>query len=111
VKLGYELPSAAASVHVNVYDGSGTLIKTLEVDPAKGEHSFTWDGKNDEGVNVPAGTYTFSVDARGEDGQSISATQYISGTVEGVRFRPEGTVFVIDGVEVSLSKILEIMKS
>jgi flagellar basal-body rod modification protein FlgD len=111
LSLGYTLPAAADSVTVKIYDESGNLVKTLAVTgKSKGDNTFTWDGTNEEGRSVGPGKYKFSVEAKDTTGGSISATSFVVGKVSGVRFKPEGTVFVIDGMEVKLSDILEIME-
>ncbi len=63
-ELGYNLPSAASTVTVNISDGSGNVVKTIQSAPTgNGDQSFTWDGTNDAGNQVGSGTYTFSVQA------------------------------------------------
>jgi len=110
-KLGYTLPSAAGSVTVKIYDSSGNLVKTLtNTGQSSGDNSFTWDGTDDQGRQVNPGQYKFSVDAKGDDGTSLSVSSFITGRVDGVRFKSDGTAFVVDGVEVKLSDILEIME-
>ena len=110
VKVGYSLPSDAAAVSVKIYDGSGNLVKTLTGATGTGDSTVTWDGTNDSGQTMAAGTYTFKVEATDSTGGSIATTSYIYGKVAGVRFNSDGTVFVIDGAEISLANILEIMQ-
>lgn len=110
-RLGYSLPAAADSVVVKIYDDSGNLVKTISnTGKNKGDNSFTWDGTNEQGQRVSSGKYEFSIEAKDSAGASIAATSFIAGTVTGVKFRADGTVFVIDGMEVKLSEILEIMQ-
>lgn len=111
VQLGYNLLSSADTVVVKVYDGAGTLVKTLTgTGMSKGDNTFTWDGKNEQGQPAAPGRYTFTVEAKDSNGASISASRFIFGVVTGVRFKADGTFFVVGGVEISLSDILEIMK-
>jgi flagellar basal-body rod modification protein FlgD len=110
-ELGYSLPAAADTVTVRIYDASGNLVKTLTPGGLDaGDNTLAWDGTNDQGQHVAAGTYTFTVDAKDSAGGSITPTSFIVGKVGGVRFKSDGTVFVIDGIEVKLSDILEIMQ-
>jgi flagellar basal-body rod modification protein FlgD len=110
VKVGYDLPSDASAVTVKVYDSNGTLVRTMNGDTGKGQSTLTWDGKSDKGANVASGKYSFKVEAVGTDGKTMAADKYVFGTISGVRFKPEGTVFVIDGMEIALGNILEIME-
>lgn len=108
VEIGYELGMNAEKVEVKIYDESGKLIKTINGDTSKGENTLRWDGTNDAGEMVPVGNYKFEVKAEDVQGNPIENIEYIYGTVTGVRFKEEGTVFVIDGIEVALSSIVEI---
>ena len=109
VELGYNLPVAASTVQVSVVDGSGTVVKTiLRSSGDKGDNTFTWDGTNDYGKAVPAGKYTFSVQAKDDNGGQMQSSQFMFGTVNGVRYKSDGTYFVLGDVEVPLSDILEI---
>jgi flagellar basal-body rod modification protein FlgD len=111
VKLGYELASAATTVKVVIKDDQGHIVRTLQgMGGNKGENTFTWDGKNDDGEDLPEGSYTFSVEAKGANNSSIDASTYFFGKVSGVRFTAEGTKFVINGQEVLLSSILEVLE-
>lgn len=111
VKLGYNLPSNAERVVVKVHDASGNVVRTINAAPTnKGDNNLEWDGKDDAGKELGSGKYTFTVDAKGISGELLAASRFIYGTVTGVRFKTDGTVFVIDGVEISLSNILEIMQ-
>ena len=110
--LGYSLDTAANAVDVKIYNGSGALVRTingLSVD--SGDHGFTWDGTNDAGQQLGGGKYTFTVEAKDSSGNAVNATPYIVGTVSSIRFRSDGTYFVVDGTEVPISDVLEIMNN
>ncbi|HTX18046.1 MAG TPA: flagellar hook capping FlgD N-terminal domain-containing protein [Bacteroidota bacterium] len=109
VKLGYTLPTDADTASVTISDAYGNVVRTIKGAPTgSGDDTFSWDGKDDAGNVVAAGKYTFSVQAAGSDGGAITASPFVYGTVSGIRFKSDGTVFVVDGVEVPLSDILEI---
>jgi flagellar basal-body rod modification protein FlgD len=110
VNIGYTLGNNAATVDVKVYDSAGTLVRTIKaVNTEKGDGSVAWDGKNDNGSQAAAGTYSVKVDAVDLAGTAVTATSFMTGTVTGVRFTANGTVFVVDGVEVPLSQIIEVL--
>lgn len=110
VSIGYDLQSGAETAVVRVYNESGQVVKELTGDTSKGQNIVKWDGTNDTGVEVPSGNYHFEVEAKDAAGTNVELTKFIFGNVDAVRFKSDGTVFVIDGVEVSLSSILEIME-
>lgn len=110
VKIGYDLPVNASKVTVKIYDSNGVLVNTLNGGTGSGQNSLTWDGTTGKDEAVASGKYSFKVEAVGEDGKAITAEKFLFGTISGVRFKPEGTVFVIDGMEIALGNILEIME-
>jgi flagellar basal-body rod modification protein FlgD len=59
-----EIPEGAdvTSVKVIVKDDTGAQVRTFDIeDPVAGLNNFTWDGKSNTGVAVPAGEYTFEI--------------------------------------------------
>jgi len=49
------------------------------------------------------------VTAADANGKAITATPYFYGTVTGVKFKSTGTAFVVDGEDVDLANILEVI--
>jgi flagellar basal-body rod modification protein FlgD len=110
VRFGYTLSSAAESVTVKIYDKDGTLVRTMtETGVESGDTQMTWDGTDDSGATLAAGTYSFAVEAEDASGAAVTSSTFLFGTVEGVRFTASGTVFVVDGREIPLANILEIL--
>jgi flagellar basal-body rod modification protein FlgD len=109
MKLGYTLPSAAVSAQVKILDQNGAVVRTINgTGVAAGDADVKWDGLTDSGVQAAAGHYTIQVSALDSAGKAVSATPFFYGVVSGVRFKSTGTVFVVDGEEISLSNILEV---
>ncbi len=110
VKLGFSLPEAAASSTIKIFDEKGNLVRTISGPVAKGDNQIVWNGKNEQGENAANGRYRFEVESKDINGKKINASPYIFGTVTSVRYKAEGAVFLVNGIEVRLSSILEIMQ-
>jgi flagellar basal-body rod modification protein FlgD len=107
--VNFDLAANAESLTVSIYDESGTLIRVIEETGVEaGRQSIEWDGKDASGNGVSGGTYTFKVAAADGDGNSIDVTPLVMGSVEVVKFVNGEAVLVIDGIEVSISEIVEI---
>lgn len=69
----YGLPDAAASVKIEVRNAQGvTVYTTTNGDRSQGSHLFEWDGKNNQGVAQPNGTYQIVINARDNDDKAIT---------------------------------------
>jgi len=108
--LSYSLSGAAAKVTVSVYDAAGALVRKEEMGgQTAGSHTLVWDGKDQDGATVPAGQYTFAVEAVDANGGALSATTLTSGTVTGLLFENNVTYLSINGTDkVKLGDIMEI---
>ena len=72
VRIKYRL-STDAQVTIRLYDSSDMLIKTIAegIQASGGEHSISWDGKNERGEAVPEGAYIYTIEAIGFDGKIV----------------------------------------
>ena len=85
------------------------MIRTLEETGVEaGRRSIEWDGEDSAGNRMAEGTYTFAVTAEDPDGNAIAATPILSGIVIAVKFEDGEAVLSVDGVDVSISDVLEI---
>ena len=110
VTLHYDLAADASKVIINIYDSEGRLVRTLEEGAQeKGEHEVNWDGKDNEGNELPSGDYTFKVMAEDKNGDPVKANTYFMGTVTGVEFDESGQLYLkVGDIFVSLNEIISI---
>jgi flagellar basal-body rod modification protein FlgD len=109
VVFGYGLEEGAASVTVSIYDGSSMLVSQVELGPAGyGDHSFTWDGTDDNGIQAAPGLYTFDVEAKNANNETVSAVPYASGVVSSVTFDGSTALLTVGGKTITQDKIKEI---
>lgn len=111
VTLGDNLPYSANDGSIVIKNEGGGVIRTIKMsgdDLNSGEHTFVWDGKTDSGELAPSGKYTISVTCKDSNGASFSADTYMTGKIEAVRFKSEGTMLVIGGMEIALANISDI---
>lgn len=109
--LGYTLLSQAQSAELTIKDSNGKVVRTMQIDKgelSKGDHNVVWDGKNNEGEKLEAGDYTFAIEYKDLKGNEFTATTFMSGIIQAVRFKSEGTVMVISGTEIALQDVYDI---
>jgi flagellar basal-body rod modification protein FlgD len=55
--VGYALPSSASNVYLQVQDASGNVVRTVSLGAQSiGKHQWSFDGLDDAGRRLPAGT-------------------------------------------------------
>jgi spore germination protein YaaH/flagellar hook assembly protein FlgD len=71
-RLSFRL-SRTASISLRIYDGNGTLVRTVwsNASKAAGSYNWTWNGKNGAGAYVPQGRYTAELRATSGLGTSV----------------------------------------
>jgi len=72
VFVAYKL-SAPAAVTVEIRNIAGRPVRALSAAQpvAQGTQTLAWDGRNEAGARVPAGTYLLHLTARAADGQAV----------------------------------------
>ena len=108
--LIFELSEDASSLSIKIYDEDGELVREIELeDMTAGKHEFQWEPVDEDGNNLPDGTYTFSVTGTNSDGDSIEATTYSSYKVAEVEYKDgDLTLITEDGSELLYSQVASI---
>ena len=88
--FGLELMQPADKVSVTITDGSGKIVKTIDLgEQSAGVHSYSWDGKLDDGTTAPDGAYHFTLSAaQGSTQLVIQPLQFA--LVQGVTLGSDG---------------------
>jgi flagellar basal-body rod modification protein FlgD len=110
ISLGYNLPVAARSVNIKIYNEEGALIKTIENAPTTaGNAKVSWDFTDNDGNTVPNTKYRFEVEAKNNKDEKMAIESFIWGKIDGVKFTGSGSKIIVNGVEYYLSDISEIL--
>lgn len=101
-----QLPGTAADVEIKIVDASGKTVRTIEAGAmTEGVNAVTWDGKDDAGNVVPAGSYKFTV-AASNGGTAVEATALTFAQVAAVKQGTGGvTLELASGQSIALSDV------
>ena len=105
-KWRYALTSDANTLQLTIKDASGKTVRTMTGDKNVGMHEFTWDGKNDAGIDQAAGTYTMTVTAKKTDGTVIDSTVGGIGLIKEIDMSGASPMLTIGNRGVSLTDVL-----
>jgi flagellar basal-body rod modification protein FlgD len=111
-EFGVQIPAAESNVQVNVVNGAGQVVNTLNLgnQPA-GTVPISWAPVDSSGNALPAGTYTLSATGTLASGAAGTATTLTPGTVESVVTGTNGAPSLVlsTGNTVALSSIAAVL--
>ena len=84
------------------YSGSYTL--------KQGGSSFVWDGKGNDGVQWPAGTYTLTATGKDSSGNNVSISTEVQGVVDSVDLSASPPLLSIGGQSYTTDKIKRVVR-
>jgi flagellar basal-body rod modification protein FlgD len=106
----FHLEDTASQVTINIYNESGTLVKTDTISNlSSGDHSYSWNGHDQSGNSCADGVYTFTVSAVNAAGNSVTASPFVEGRITGVRYENGMAVLLIGDLTINLSDVTEIL--
>jgi flagellar basal-body rod modification protein FlgD len=73
-----------------------------------GNNTYTWNGKGNNGITWPDGNYTLSITATGANGQAVSVTTQVQGTVTAVNVNQNPPQVTVGGQSYPISAIQSI---
>ena len=110
--LHYALARDAVRVVVNITDGSGELVRVLDLGgQGAGDQTAPWDGKDGLGQELEPGIYTFEVNAFDAAGQQVQAATKVRGRVSGVNVEGGEPVLDLGGLAVPLSAVIAVSEA
>jgi flagellar basal-body rod modification protein FlgD len=102
-------PSTATGT-VTITSAAGTTAYTGTVSLNAGTQSYTWNGQGTNGQTWPDGTYTLAISATGANGQAVTVSSQVQGTVSGVNTSANPPTLTVNGQTVQISNITSITK-
>ncbi len=108
VKINYSIDGESVNTTVNIFAEDGTLILSKPVGNSEDATEFIWDGKDENNVTQPMGTYTIRVDALDAENAALTTTTVVSGAVNGIETQNGSTFLLVGERAVSLGNIIKV---
>lgn len=107
--LQFNLPSYSEKTTMRVYDGAGLVVAEIDLGSRyAGDHTYEWDGKNADGIQVRDGEYMVEIAAEDSVGAPVPADTSYQGIVNGVSYQNGMIYLEVDGVQYSLGELTAI---
>ncbi len=82
---------------VSILDKDNQVVWSSDAPFSAGEHTMTWDGKDNQGQPVPPGSYTLAVAVQNQAQAALKTTAVVPGLVTGIDTNADGQVLLIIG--------------
>ena len=103
-------PSPATG-KVTITSSNGQVAFTGTTSLNAGTQTYTWNGQGNNGVTWPAGQYTLAITATGANGQPVTVTTQIQGTVSGVNLSQNPPQLTVGGQSYPITAVQSINNS
>jgi flagellar basal-body rod modification protein FlgD len=110
VPVNFSQDRASDKTVVQIMDANGKIVRTLDLGGRDvGISHMTWDGRSDDGLVQPKGTYAVNIKANDADGGTVNVSQETSGTITGVAFdKGYPVLHLSNGVNAPVSDLLRV---
>ena len=95
---------------ITITSSTGQTAFTGTYPLKQGDSSFVWDGKGNDGVQWPAGTYTMSATGKDSSGNSVAISTEVQGIVDSVDLTASPPLLSIGGQTYTTDKIKRVVR-
>jgi flagellar basal-body rod modification protein FlgD len=96
----------AKSATLSILDANGKVVGTRDLGAINGGRD-TFD-VGDAAKGVPAGNYTYSIDAKDADGNAVNITTYMNGRVDGISSGTNGLVLNLGNLQIPYANVVSV---
>jgi len=98
------------SATITITNSAGQTAYTGNFSLKEGNSSFVWDGKGNDGVQWPAGTYTLTATGKDSSGNNVAISTEVQGIVDSVDLTASPPLLSIGGQNYTTDKIKRVVR-
>lgn len=107
-RMAVTLGAQATSAGIVFRDKTGAVVATQDLPTNMGTNAISWNGKDDSGKQLPDGTYTAQVVAKGGDGSKVPSVVHQASTVTGVDLSGQTPMLMMGNLPLEMNKVLSV---
>lgn len=108
-EIGFRFTEKLRDATVYITTAEGQTVGNIKVsDPSAGEHFVWWDGKDQDGQQLPEGIYSLRVVGTTQEGDPVSGSSLVKSQITGVEFSDPETILMTTNGPVKLSEISKV---
>lgn len=98
------------SATITITNSTGQTAFTGSYALTQGNSSFVWDGKGNDGVQWPAGSYTLTATGKDSSGNNVAISTEVQGVVDSVDLSASPPLLSIGGQSYTTDKIKRVVR-
>jgi flagellar basal-body rod modification protein FlgD len=98
------------SATITITNSAGQTVYSGNFNVQQGNASFVWDGKGNDGVQYPKGTYTMSATGKDASGNSVAISTEVQGVVDSVDLTSSPPLLSIGGTTYTTDQIKRVVR-
>jgi flagellar basal-body rod modification protein FlgD len=106
--FGYAFEGTPKTVQLFISDANGNTVFQTTGETGAGGHSFTWDGKDMNGLTAPAGDYKIRVSALDAAGANVKTSTSVNLKIDGVEMATDGAKLLAGKQLVNIADIIRV---
>ena len=96
---------------ITITNSAGQTVYSGSYSLQQGNASFVWDGKGNDGVQYPKGTYTLTATGKDSSGNSVAISTEVQGVVDSVDLTASPPLLSIGGTTYTTDQIKRVVRS
>ena len=100
----------SATAAITITNSTGQTVYSGNFTLSKGNASFVWDGKGNDGTQHPAGTYKLTATAKDSNGKDVGIATEIQGIVDSVDLTATPPLLSIGGANYTTDQIRRVIR-
>ena len=100
----------ATTAQITITNSAGQTAYTGSYALKQGNSSFVWDGKGNDGVQWPAGSYTVTATGKDSSGNNVAISTEVQGIVDSVDLTASPPLLSIGGQTYTTDKIKRVVR-
>jgi flagellar basal-body rod modification protein FlgD len=101
----------AATAAITITNSTGQTVYSGNFTLSKGNASFVWDGKGNDGTQHPAGTYKMTATSKDSAGKDVAIATEIQGIVDSVDLTASPPLLSIGGQNYTTDQIRRVVRA
>ena len=107
-EINYKLNNSATDVEIIIRTKSGAEVRRQNLSSIpSGDHTWNWDGLDNNGKRMGEGEYTIEVIAKNGDNK-VGALTFLEGFANRVRYTSKGVFLLVNGIDIAIGDVEEV---